>query len=200
LAYALELLDQWQRDLQLLPKLESLAGKADALLNLEPLISGSSCKVAEPLASYKGEKAVFQNELNRIRKFVSFQELATYLGRKKESYQAHAQGFWGQWTKKRVTWDVLAGFGQAAQILNENDGAEKNWHTLKDSISWYVEQGWRVDAEGESLMREWAVEEEDLFAVQKTLRNPRQYKVAKTISYVTPRSGKKGISGMDRAF
>ena len=167
---SLELLDQWQRDLQLLPKFESLAGKADALLNLEPLISGSSCKVAEPLASYKGEKAVFQNELNRIRKFVSFQELATYLGRKKESYQAHAQGFWGQWTKKRVTWDVLAGFGQAAQILKENDGAEKSWHTLKDSISWYVEQGWRVDAEGESLMREWAVEEEDLFAVQKTLR------------------------------
>ena len=72
--------------------------------------------------------------------------------------------------KKKVTWDVLARFGQAAQALRKNDGAEKNWHTLKDSITWYVDQGWRVDEEGECLMREWAVEEADLFAVQKTLR------------------------------
>ncbi|MFH1489367.1 MAG: PglZ domain-containing protein, partial [Pseudomonadota bacterium] len=167
---AMELLDQWQRDLQLLSKLENLAGKADALLNLQPMMAEGSCTLSEPLASYRGEKTLFQNEIKQISKFENFPELATYLGRKKESYLLHAQGFWGQWTKKKVTWDVLAGFGQAAQVLRENDGAEKNWHTLKDSITWYVDQGWRVDAEGECLMREWAVEEADLFAVQKTLR------------------------------
>jgi hypothetical protein len=25
----------------------------------------------------------------------------------------------GQWTKKRVPWDILAGFGRAAQVLRE---------------------------------------------------------------------------------
>ena len=167
---AMELLGRWQRDLQLLSKFENLAGKADGLLNLQPMMAESSYTLSEPLASYRGEKALFQNEIKQINKFENFPELATYLGRKKESYLLHAQGFWGQWTKKKVTWDVLAGFAQAAQVLRENDGAEKNWHTLKDSITWYVDQGWRVDAEGECLMREWAVEEADLFAVQKTLR------------------------------
>jgi len=69
-----------------------------------------------------------------------------------------------------VSWDVLAGFGRAAQILRENDGVEKNWHNLKDSIAWYIEQGWRVDVEGEYLMQEWPIEEKGLFAVQETLR------------------------------
>ena len=167
---AMELLDQWQRDLQLLSKFENIAGKADALINLQSMMLERPYPLSEPLASYKVEKTLFQNEIDQINKFENFPELAIYLGRKKESYLLHAQGFWGQWTKKKVTWDVLAGFGQAAQILRENDGAEKNWHTLKDSITWYVEQGWRVDVEGECLMREWAVEEEGLFAVQKTLR------------------------------
>lgn len=72
--------------------------------------------------------------------------------------------------KKRVPWDILAGFGNAAQVLRENEGVEKNWHTLKDAIAWYVGQGWQVDAEGESLMQEWPIEEADLFEVQKTLR------------------------------
>ena len=176
---ALELLHQWQRDLQLLPKLENLAEKADALLNLQPMIAESSCTLSDlsvcgaqagPLASYKGEKTLFQNEIKQITKFQNFLELATYLARKKESYLRHAQGFWGQWTKKRVPWDILAGFGKAAQVLRENDSVEKNWHTLKDAIAWYVEQGWQVDAEGESLMQEWSIEEADLFEVQKTLR------------------------------
>ena len=159
---ALELLDQWQRDLQLLPKFETIVGKADALLNLQPIVAESSCTLFDPLASYMGEKTLFQNEIKQINKFENFLELATYLARKKESYLRHAQGFWGQWTKKRVPWDVLAGFGRAAQVLLENDGMEKNWHTLKDAIAWYVEQGWQVDAEGESLMQEWSIEEADL--------------------------------------
>lgn len=167
---ALELLDQWQRDLQLLPKLEILAEKADALLNLQPMMVENSRKLSEPLASYKGEKTLFHNEIKQINKFDNFLELATYLARKKESYLCHAQGFWGQWTKKRVTWNVLARFGQAAQVLRENDEVEKNWHNLKDSIAWYGEQGWKVDAEGEGLMQEWPIEEAALFAVQKTLR------------------------------
>ncbi|MFH1148378.1 MAG: PglZ domain-containing protein [Pseudomonadota bacterium] len=167
---AMELLDQWQRDLQLLPKLETLAEKADALLNLQPTIAESSCTLCDPLASYKGEKTLFQNEMEQINKFENFLELATYLARKEESYLRHAQGFWGQRTKKRVAWDVLAGFGRAAQVLRENEDVQKSWHTLKDSVAWYVEQGWRVDAEGECLMQEWPIEEADLFAVQKTLR------------------------------
>ncbi|MDP2646836.1 MAG: hypothetical protein Q8P24_18020 [Desulfobacterales bacterium] len=106
---ALELLDQWQRDLQLLPKLEILAEKADTLLNLQPVPEIKSCTLSEPLASYKGEKILFLEEIKQINRFAHFQELATYLGRKTESYRQHARGFWGQWTKKRVPWDVLAG-------------------------------------------------------------------------------------------
>ncbi len=97
----MELLDQWQRDLQLLSKLENLAGKADTLLNLQPMMAERSCTLSEPLVSYRGEKTLFQNEIKQISKFGNFSELATYLGRKKESYLLHAQGFWGQWTKKR---------------------------------------------------------------------------------------------------
>ena len=167
---ALELLDQWQRDLQFLPKLETLAGKADALLSLQPMMAESTCTLSDPLASYKGEKTLFQNEIKQINKFENFLELATYLVRKKENYLRHAQGFWGQWTKKRVPWDVLAGFGRAAQVLRENDGLEKNWHNLKEPIAWYAEQGWRLDAEGERLMQEWSIEDADLITVQKILR------------------------------
>jgi hypothetical protein len=116
---ALELLGQWQRDLQLLPRFEALAGKADALLNISSLLGQDFNKLSEPLASYKGEKALFQNEINQIKQFDHFLELATYLGRKGEFYRKHARGFWGEWSKKRVPWDVLAGFGQAAQILRD---------------------------------------------------------------------------------
>lgn len=167
---ALELLDQWQRDLHLLPKLEILAEKADALLNLQPIGVEGACKLSEPLASYKGEKTLFQNEIKQINKFDHFEELATYLARKKEDYLCHAQGFWGQWSKKRVAWNILARCGQAAQVLRENDEVQKNWHNLKDSIAWYGEQGWKVDTEGEYLMQEWPVEEVDLFGVQKRLQ------------------------------
>jgi len=167
---ALELLDQWQRDLQLLPKLETLAAKADALLNIQATVVERSFAVSEPLASYKGEKTVFQEEIKQINRFDNFQERATYLSRKTENYLRHARGFWGQWTKKRVPWDILAGFGQAAQVLKENDGVEKSWHSLKESIAWYIEQGWRVDTEGECLMREWPMGAEGLLTLQDNLR------------------------------
>ena len=165
---AMELLNQWQRDLRLQPKLEILAEKADALLNLQPMMAESSCTLSEPLASYKGERALFENELKQIIKFENFTELATYLARKKESYVHHAQGFWGQWTKRRVPWNVLADFGKAAQVLRENDGVDKNWHTLNDAIAWYVEQGWQVDTEGESLMPGMGHRRGRPFEVQKT--------------------------------
>ena len=169
---ALELLDQWQRDLQLLPKFETHCWQGRRPFEPSTHDDGESPATlcATPLASYTGEKTLFQNEIKQINKFENFLELATYLARKKESYLRHAHGFWGQWTKKRVPWDVLAGFGRAAQVLRENDDVEKNWHTLKAPIAWYVEKGWRVDAEGECLMQEWPIEEADLFAVQKTLR------------------------------
>jgi hypothetical protein len=168
---ALELLTRWQQDIQLQPKLETLAEKADALLNLQPMMADSSCTLSDPLASYRGEKTLFENEIKQINKFENYIELATYIARKKEGYLHHAQGFWGQWTKKKVPWDILAGFGQAAQVLRENDGMEKNWHTLKDATAWYVEQGWQVDAEGDSLMQESPIEDADLIAVQKMLSN-----------------------------
>jgi hypothetical protein len=167
---AMELLDQWQRDIQLQSKLETLAKKADALLNLQSMMMERSFTLSEPFASYRAEKTSFENEIKQIYKFEDFLGLATYLTRKKESYLHHAQSFWGQWTKKRVPWDILASLGKAAQVLLENEGVEKNWHTLKDAIDWYVEQGWQVDTEGDSLMQEWSIEEADLFEVQKTLR------------------------------
>ena len=64
----------------------------------------------------------------------------------------------------------MAAFGQAAQVLRENDDVEKTWHTLKDAVAWYVDQGCQVDKEGECLMREWSIEDTGLFGVQKTLR------------------------------
>ena len=167
---ALELLDQWQRDLQLLPRLETLAEKADALLNIQPIMTEGFHKLSEPLASYKGEMTLFQEEIKQINQFDNFLELATYLERKRESYQQHAKSFWGRSTKKKVSWDILAAFGRGAQKLRENDDVEKTWHNLNDSIVWYIEQGWQVDAEGESLMQEWPIEEEGLFSVQKILR------------------------------
>jgi hypothetical protein len=167
---AMELLDQWQRDLQLQSKLEALVKKADALLNLQSMMVKRSFTLSDPLASYRAEKTSFENEIKQINKFENYLELATYLTRKKESYMNHAQGFWGQWTKKRVPWDILAGLGKAAHILLENEGVEKNWHTLKDGIDWYIEQGWQVDTEGENLMQEWTIEEAGLFEVQKTLK------------------------------
>lgn len=171
---ALELLEQWQRDLHLHPILEVLAGKADSLLDLKHLMMDHSNASSPPLASYMGERALFENEIKQINKLENFLEVATYLARKKEGYLNHAQGFWGQWTKKRVPWDILAKLGNAAQVLLENDGVEKNWHALMDAITWYVEQGWQVDVEGESLMQEWSIEEADLFKIQKTLRKSFQ--------------------------
>lgn len=177
---ALELLDQWQRDLQLLPRLEALAGKADALLNLESMVAGRSCKIAEPLASHKAERALFQDETNRIKKLEVFQDLATYLARKKEGYRRHAGGFWGQWTKKRVPWKVLADFAQAAEVLKENDGVEAGWSNLEEAITWYRQKGWQVDAEGESLMQEGSIEEGELLAVQRSLRDAYQHILDRT--------------------
>jgi len=113
---AMELLDQWQRDLHLLSKLEILVEKADALLNFEPGLEAKSFTLSEPLASYKGENILFREEINQINRFENFPELATYLGRKTESYEKHAKGFWGQWASRKVYWGVLAAFGRAAQI------------------------------------------------------------------------------------
>lgn len=167
---ALEILGQWQRDLQLLPRFEALAGKADAFLNISPFMGQDTGKLAEPLASYKGEKALFQNEIDQIKQFDHFLELATYLGRKAEHYQKHARGFWGEWSKKRIPWDLLAGFGRAAQILRDQDGVEKNWHSLQDAVDWYCRTGWKFDAEGERLMQEDVGEQADLSEIRKELR------------------------------
>ncbi|MFH1983214.1 MAG: PglZ domain-containing protein [Pseudomonadota bacterium] len=167
---ALALLDQWQRDLQLLPNLEILSIKADALLNFQPLMAKGPFPLSEPLASFKAETVLFQEELSQIKAFDKSQELAIYLARKTESYRRHAQGFWGQRTNRKVPWESLAAVGQAADVFRKNDGAERAWHNLKEAISWYVEQGWEVDTHGEALMQEWPAPEEALFAIQKILR------------------------------
>ena len=89
---ALEILGQWKRIPQLLSKLEILAKKADALLNLQPLMAESAFKLSEPLASYKGEKTLFRNEIKQINAFRSFREQATYLSRTTQAHGWHRIG------------------------------------------------------------------------------------------------------------
>jgi hypothetical protein len=167
---ALALLDQWQRDLQLLPHLEKLAVQADALLNLQPLLADGPCSLSEPLASFKAETALFLEELSRIEAFDKFQEMALYLARKTDTYRRFASGFWGQQANRKVPWQSLVILGQAADVLRKNDGVEDGWHDLKQAIAWYVEDGWQIDVHGEALMQEWPAPDESLCAIQKALR------------------------------
>jgi len=51
---------------------------------------------------------------------------------------------------------------------------------MHDAISWYVEQGWMMDAEGDSLMRERPIEEAELFEVQQILRKAYQVMLDRT--------------------
>jgi hypothetical protein len=168
---ALALLEQWQRDIQLLPHLETLAVQADALLNLQPLLANGPCSLSEPLASFKAETTLFREELNRIEAFDKFQEMALYLARRADLYRRHAMGFWGQQANRKVPWQSLSIFSQAAEVLRKNDGVEDGWHDLKQAISWYLEDGWQVDAYGEALLQEWPAPDESLGAVQKALRH-----------------------------
>jgi len=167
---ALALLNQWQRDLQLLPHFETLAVQADALLNLQPLLADGPCSLSEPLASFKAETAIFREELNRIETFDKFQEMALYLARKTDTYRRFAEGFWGRQANRKVPWQSLVVLGQAADALRKNDGVENGWHDLKQAIAWYVEDGWQIDARGEALMQEWPAPDESLCAIQKALR------------------------------
>jgi len=82
---ALELLDQWQRDLRLQPKLEILAEKADALLDLQPMTAACSCTISEPLASFKGERALFEDELKQIAKFENLRNWRRILPEKEKA-------------------------------------------------------------------------------------------------------------------
>jgi hypothetical protein len=139
-------------------------------LNLPHFIHEKGCTASEPLASFLGENVLFDNELNQIKQFDHFRELATYLIRRKETYHHHAKGFWGSRTKSPIHWKILEGCGDAAQALLVNDGVEKNWHELSHAIEWYVRDGWKVDETGEYLMQELPIQAGTLIRVQNTLR------------------------------
>jgi hypothetical protein len=161
---ALEILDQWQRDLQLLPKLEILAGKADPLLNLEPLLSAKLFIIADPLASYKAEKAVFQNEIDQINTFENFSEIATYLSRKKRKVEDADKDFgryhaldlytilatttedeWGYALKLRDQNQSQPGMIEAGRLVSRHFSGTDRLGIIRLKKSPYYRSGLRID-------------------------------------------------------
>ena len=150
---ALKLLGQWQKQIDLIDTLETLADKADALTTLTYWAKNLKA-IPAPLSSPAVETTLFDAEVERLTKLDAFEVLAHYLEGNLATYQAHARAFWGHRASKKVRWTHLLELASAASLLLQHSGVQDRWTAPKDAVAWFTQTGWQVDRAGEALFRE----------------------------------------------
>ena len=150
---ALNLLNRWQRQVDLVESFEKLAMKADALTSLQ-YWARSLTNPPPALASPGAEEALFEKAVEQVAGVEGFEELAKTLEGGAAFYRRHADGFWARRAKNRVCWAHLVKLASAAGMLFQESRIEAGWKTPSDAVDWFVRQGWEVDQHGEILFQD----------------------------------------------
>jgi hypothetical protein len=170
---SLNLLNRWQKQIDLINYFEELAVKADKQTNLQTWAQNLTF-IPLPLASPAAETALFQKEVSRLSAIDSFELLAKHLQDNLDIYQNHAAAFWGKQAKLFVPWEQLVKLGQIANLLYQQRQVEKTWQTLPDAVKWFTTCGWLVDQAGEALFQEDHQLPQELAGVRYQLRKAYQ--------------------------
>lgn len=150
---ALKLLNRWQKQVDFAETFEVLATKADSQAGLGYWVRGLTLQ-PPPLASPAAEKALFDREVEAISGIQDFESLAKALDAKAGFYRNHAEGFWGKYARESIRWGHLGKLAAAAGVLLEQAGAESQWKSLGDAVTWFTCRGWEADQQGEMLFRD----------------------------------------------
>ncbi|MEI6306320.1 MAG: PglZ domain-containing protein, partial [Deltaproteobacteria bacterium] len=196
---AMKLLTRWQKRIDLVESFEQLAVKADTLTSLRfwakgldqlPLDCNSPCV----------EFTLFQNEVESLAKWASFDELATNLENRISGYQSHAQGYWGSRAANLVPWEKLLKLAKMASLLKEYALIENSWKTTTDSVDWFTTKGWEVDQVGEELFRENVDLDEELITIRGKLRKAYSRHLDRTNQKFSDLIANSGIDSIQLPF
>jgi len=166
---AMKLLTRWQKQIDLVESFELLAIKADALTTL-PYWAKSLEQLPPACNSPCVEFTLFQNEVESLAKFDSFDDLSSRLENRIPDYQSHAQGYWGSRAINRVHWKQVLDLAKMASLLKEYTLIESGWKTTADAVYWFTAKGWEADQVGEELFRENVDLGDGLIGVIRKLR------------------------------
>lgn len=163
---ALGLLRRWQTHIECVQSLEALAPIADKKLGL-PWWARNAKHPPRSRMSRAVEQVLFEQMVEKLERIEDVDLLVQELERLAPSIVERTSGFWSRIAQHKVPWPALADLARAACMLTQHQGVENTWRTAADAVAWYIEVGWRLDAEAETLF----VENDRLPPVLQRLRS-----------------------------
>jgi hypothetical protein len=159
---ALNLLKDWQSNVDLIPTFERWVPQADVTLGLTYWAKN----LADPPGSYSSravEKTLFEGFAERLDRIEDIDTLTQALEEQLQIFTDRQAGFWERLARQpvlskaegKVGWSYLVRLAQAASLLVENAQVEGAWKTVPEALDWYGEWGWQLDQAGETLFEEW---------------------------------------------
>jgi len=145
---ALHLLERWSDSVALRPRLIAAIQAADPVTGLAqaPITAGV-------FLSRAAEATVFASVCTGLARH-SGREVLEALAAQQPVLAEHAAGFWGDAAPagQGIAWSELARLGRAAALALQATPA-REWATVAEATTWFVQSGWRLDAAGEALLR-----------------------------------------------
>ncbi|MCC6629590.1 MAG: PglZ domain-containing protein [Chloroflexi bacterium] len=168
-AAALELLDRWRDSRRLSQPLPEAILAADRIAALGAVLTEVSAAHG-PFVSHAAEAAAFAATCRRLGQ-LDGRDLLQQLAASGDAVERHVRGFWGDDCPHRqaVPWGELRRLSRAAATaLDAAAGA--TWNNMGGAYHWYADDGWRLDAAGEEIMRDLAATTPELLAIIGPLR------------------------------
>lgn len=183
---ALDLLTRWSDSLRLSRRLPALLSEADRSADLGSSLRDATVKHG-PFVSRAAEQAVFAHTCTRLAQ-KSGKELLQALADREDDLARHATGLWGDhsgrtdpgWVALAIPWGELLRLSRAAQAVLAA-APERAWAKPDEAVRWYTEDGWRLDAAGEEILRNLSRTTPELLSVITPLRDAYRTRWEKTL-------------------
>ncbi len=163
---ALRLLERWSDSFALRPRL------AEAILAADPLTGlGQAPGAGGVFLSCAAEGAAFAGMCTELAR-QSGRELLEALAAQGTVLATHAAGFWGDGAPAGpgVPWAELSRLSAATElVLQATPGRE--WASVTEAATWFVQTGWQLDAAGEEILRTLPRPTPELLALVGPLRD-----------------------------
>lgn len=170
---ALQLLRQWQINVEHIPAFELLGPKADTMLGLQ-FWARNLPTAPRSRSSRAVEAALFAKAIEQLDRIESPVALAQELEKSLPRFMERADGFWEKRASRtatgRIGWSHLIRLAEAASTLGECQQVDKEWKHAADAVQWYVQRGHLLDRSGELLFQESADAPKSLTRIRARLR------------------------------
>lgn len=170
---ALQLLRQWQINVEHIPAFEQLVPKADTVLGLQ-FWARNLPTAPRSRSSRAVEAALFAKAIEQLDRIESPVALAQELEKSLPRFMERADGFWEKRASRtatgRIGWSHLIRLAEAASTLGECQQVDKEWKHAADAVQWYAQRGHLLDRSGELLFQESADAPKSLTRIRARLR------------------------------